>query len=80
MEPTAAPTKKANGGLGSYDILYTATITEAVTLLSEANKDASGVADMEVGDEVQVVDTNGTWSYVVYGKFEGFILNEYLKK
>ena len=79
---TPAPTASAGTGstLGSYDILYTATITDAVTIFSEADTDSSGVADLDAGDTVQVVDTNGTWCYVVYGKFEGFVLTEYLKK
>lgn len=77
-EPTDEPAD--SGSLGGYDVLYKARVLQDVTLIADTGDDTSYVADVPAGDTVRVVDANASWSYVLYGSFEGFVRTDLLQK
>ncbi len=56
----------------------TGTLTARVVLRKSADAEAKALQTLPEGDEVDVLDTSGSWYKVSYGKYTGYVMKKYV--
>ena len=56
----------------------TGTLTARVVLRKSADAESKALQTLPEGDEVDVLDTSGSWYKVNYGKYTGYVLKKYV--
>ena len=56
----------------------TGTLSAKVVLRKSADADSKALQTLPEGDEVDVLDTSGSWYKVSYGKYTGYVMKKYV--
>ena len=71
--------KESEGETVANEMIVTAPSGNTVNMRASASLNAALVTRVDVGSRVTVQQKSGDWSRVTYGKYNGYIKNEYLK-